>query len=324
MLYPILRSFVKLGLNWYVSDWRLKNLQLAASKDPAIIVSNHPNSFFDALVITVHQPSEICFLTRGDIFANPLANWTLRTLFMLPIYKKNDVEDADISNAFTYDECVHQLKMGRKLLIFPEGVSRNHLELRPFMTTGLSSIVQRAVQMDVPIQVQPYVISYNSFDYIPKSVSLEALAPIDSTDYLNNSEVMTTELINKVREDLEGKMLNDFNSENPEILSQRSWMKIPAMLGFYSHNWFYQIVKKQVKKKTDNTIFFDSLLFGVLLFTYPLLVFIISLVVGNIFGFWIGMLVFLLLPFLSYCWTHYQPIRKGEVALDERVNKLNP
>jgi len=324
MLYPILKSFVKLGLNWYVSDWQLKNLLFAAHKDPAVIVSNHPNSFFDALVISVHQPHEICFLTRGDIFDKPLANWALRSFFMLPIYKKNDHEEADISNAFTYDECVRQLKNGRKLLIFPEGVSRNHVDLKPFMTTGLNSIVQRAVQMDVPIQIQPYILSYNSFDFNPKSVYLEALEPIDSTDYLSNSEVLTTEIVKKVRDEMEKKMLNGFVEETEGIRQERSWMKFPALLGHYSHHWYYNLVKKEVKKRTDNTIFYDSLLFGILLFSYPLIVFILSTIIGSVCGFFWGFLLFVLLPFLSYCWVQYQPIKIAGENIEGRINKLNP
>ncbi|GGE28823.1 1-acyl-sn-glycerol-3-phosphate acyltransferase [Sphingobacterium cellulitidis] len=324
MLYPVLRSFIKFGLKWYVSEWQLKNLPLAQNNDPAVIVSNHPNSFFDALVITVHQPSEICFLTRGDIFAKPWANWALRTFYMLPIYKKNDDEDADISNAFTYDECVRQLKMGRKLLIFPEGVSRNHLDLKPFMTSGLSSIIQRAVQMDVPIQVQPYILSYNSFDDNPKAVYLEALNPIDSTDYLNNSNVDTTELIRQLRSEMDASMLNSYIEGTEDVQKSKSWMKIPALLGSYSHNWFYQLVKKQVKKRTENSIFYDSLLFGVLLFSYPVIIFLLSIIIGNIAGFWWGVLIFVLLPFLSYCWVQYQPIKTASENFEGRVNKLNP
>jgi 1-acyl-sn-glycerol-3-phosphate acyltransferase len=324
MLYPILRSFIKLGLNWYVSDWQLKNLQYADHNNPAVIVSNHPNSFFDALIITVHQPSEICFLTRGDIFEKPWANWVLRTFFMLPIYKKNDGDDAEISNAFTYDECVRQLKMGRKLLIFPEGVSRNHIDLKPFMTTGLNSIIQRAVQMDVPIQVQPYILSYNSFDFNPKAVYLEALESIDSTDYLINSEVMTNEIIKKVRGEMDNHMLNSFVGETEGIRKSREWMRFPAIAGKYTHNWYYQLVKKQVLKKTDNTIFYDSLLFAILLFTYPVIIFLLSVIIGSITGFWWGLLIFILLPFLSYCWVQYQPVKIGGENLDDRVNKLNP
>lgn len=324
MLYPILRSFVKLGMNWYVADWQLKNLELAAKNEPAVIVSNHPNSFFDALVLSVHQPMEICFLARGDIFAKPLANWVLRSLFMLPIYKKHDDQDADISNGFTYDECVRQLKMGRKLLIFPEGVSRNQIDMKPFMTTGLTSIIKRAVQMDVPIQVQPYILSYNSFDDVPKVVYLEALNPIDSTDYLNNSEVMTSELIKNLREEMDAKMLNRYVGARDGIQQERAWMKYPALLGHYSHNWFYQLVKKKIKQKTENSIFYDSLLFGVLLFSYPVIVLLLSIIIGNIFSFWWGFLVFVLFPFLSYCWVQYQPVKVAEENLEGRVNRLNP
>jgi len=147
MFYPLLRSFVKFGLNWYVTDWQLKNMAIASLQHPTIVVSNHPNSFFDALVLAVNSPKETRFLVRGDIFKKEWANWTLRTLFMIPIYKKSDDPDFEVMNAFTYDECAKWLKSAENIIIFPEGVSRNSHLLRPFMPTGFTSLIKRAISM---------------------------------------------------------------------------------------------------------------------------------------------------------------------------------
>ncbi|MGM1429490.1 1-acyl-sn-glycerol-3-phosphate acyltransferase [Sphingobacterium lactis] len=323
MFYPVLKFVVKFGLRWYVSEWRLQNLQQANANVPALIIANHPNSFFDALVIAVHQESEIRFLTRGDIFEKPLANWTLRTFFMLPIYKKSDDEESEIKNAFVYDECVSHLKQGTKILIFPEGVSRNHLGINTFMPQGTNALIQRAVKMDIPIQVQPYLLRYSSFDNIPKAVSLQALEPIDSTDFLQDGQVMSTDVLFKAKRAMENELIKEPLEPNPDLRKEKEWMRLPAKLGYYTHNWLYQLVKKKVREKTDGTIFFDSLLFGVLLFGYPLLIFILSLILGNIFGFWWGMLFFVLLPFLSYCWVQYEPIRVMSDELEDRTNRLN-
>ena len=46
-------------------------------------------------------------------------------------------------------------------------------------------------------------------------------------------------------------------------------------LFYYIHLPYYNIIKYWVDQKTKNTVFYDSVLFAVLLFTYPLFLLII-------------------------------------------------
>ncbi len=323
MFYPLLRSFVKFGLNWYVADWQLKNLANASLQHPTIVVCNHPNSFFDALVLAVHSPKETRFLVRGDIFKKHWANWALRNLFMIPIYKKSDDPDFEVMNAFTYDECAKWLKSSENIVIFPEGVSRNTHRLRPFMPSGFSALVKRAISMDIPVQIQPYVINYSSFDAIPKAVALTALSPIDSTDYIQKSEVDTSKILSLMREEMDAELAGVPITPTANYAKNREWMKYPAKAGYYTHHWLYKLLKAQVEKKTSGTIFYDSLMFTALLFAYPILILILSLLIGNLIGFWTGLLIFFLLPFLSYCWVQYEPIRVHDGSDTFKDNKLN-
>ncbi|MGO1596119.1 MAG: 1-acyl-sn-glycerol-3-phosphate acyltransferase [Sphingobacterium sp.] len=322
MVYTLLRSLIKLGLHWYLPDRQLKNLRQATDRQPALIVSNHPNSFFDALVLVAYQPVEICFLTRGDLFKHPFINWLLRTLNMLPIYKRSDDPDAETKNAFTYDECANQLEQGRKILIFPEGVSRNHIQLRPFMPAGTSAVISRAVRMDIPIQIQPYVLGYSSFDYVPKSLYLEALPTIDSTDFLEDGEVKTDAVLRKMRRDMEEHMWDHPIPPRTDEISSKQWMRVPGRLGKLTHAWFYHLIRKKIEEKTKGTIFFDSLLFTALIFIYPASVFLISLLVGLLLGFWWALALFLTFPFLAYCWVNTQPIKTQLEDTSNRVNHL--
>lgn len=322
MLYTLLRSLIRLGLYWYLPDRQLKNLRQAADREPALIVSNHPNSFFDALVLVAYQPVEMCFLTRGDLFKDPFVNWLLRMLYMVPIYKRSDDEEAEVKNAFTYDECVKQLEQGRKILIFPEGVSRNHIRLRPFMLEGTRAVIARAVRMDTPIQIQPYIIGYSSFDHLPKSLHLEAIEKIDSTDYLVNGEVKTDEILRELKMEMERHMPSGPIAPNSMYRSRNQWMKIPGQLGEVTHRWFYRLLRNKVRERTEGTIFYDSILFAALIFIYPLLVFLLSLLAGLIAGFWFALILFITLPFLAYCWVNSQPIKVQQKDTSDRRNRL--
>ncbi len=323
MFYPALRTFVKFGMKWYVKDWQVRQLEHTQLDLPTIVVANHPNSFFDALVLAVHSPKDTRFLVRGDIFEKPWANWLLRNLFMIPIYKKSDDPDFEVRNAFTYDECAKCLKSSENIVLFPEGVSRNSHQLRPLMPHGFVALTERAIRMDVPVQIQAFALGYNSFDSIPKAVALTALTRIDSTDYLQDGQVDGKQLLQQVRQELEAALPLGPVQPKQEQQAANAWMKVPAQLGYYTHHWLYKIVRQQVEQKTKGTIFFDSLLFGVLLFGYPILIFLLSLILGNLIGFWTGIIFFFFMPFLSYCWVQYQPIKVTEESDELKVNQLN-
>ncbi len=320
MLYQVLKAFVKLGMHWYIPDLRTHQLDLAKYEAPSIIVSNHPNSFFDALVIAVHAPAEIRYLTRGDIFKHPLANWALRRLFMLPIYKKSDDSEYSVKNDFTYDECMRQFQAGKHILIFPEGRSHNLWHLQYLMQSGVTSLLQRAYRADIPVQVQPYVLNYNSFSDVPKAVSITALSPIDSTDFIDGHVVRAAEVIENTKDDLKANMAHKPLDPLEKSEKELAWMRIPAKIGYYTQFWFYKLWRDYVRKKTEGTIFYDSLLFGALLLSYPVFVVLLSVIVGKLLGFWVGLFLFLFLPATSYCLAKCQEIK---VETDLETKKVN-
>lgn len=306
MFYSILRLFVRFGLKWYAPGLKAKNLHLAPYAYPTIVISNHPNSFFDALVIAAYAPAKICFLTRGDIFKHPVANAVLRWLYMLPIYKRNDDEDFAVKNDFTFDECMQRLAAGQHVLIFPEGISRNLWELQPFMNGGLTSLLERSYKAELPLQIQAYTLNYNSFRHVPKALELGALPPLDTTEYISDHRVRTADILQEVRNNLCREIVATPLVGDPTQARNSSFWRILAKIGYYTQFWFYRVWRDYVKKKTEGTIFYDSLLFSILLFSYPIFVLLCSVLIGKFTGFWGGLFVFVFLPTTAYAMTKYQ------------------
>jgi len=320
MLYSLLRNFIKIGLHWYIADAQVVHLERANFQGPTLILSNHPNSFFDALLIAAYAPVKIHYLVRGDIFRHPFANFILRSLYMLPIYKKSDDPEYVVKNEFTYDTCMQILRDGKHILIFPEGKSHNLWYLQQFMKNGISMLLERSFKRNIPLQVQAYALNYNSFLSVPKSVSIAALHTVDSTEYIENGSLQVESIISLTQEELKKNMPGV--PVHPDVLAEntKKMLFVPAKIGYYTQYWFYKLWKNYIAKKTEGTIFYDSLLFGALLFSYPILVLLVSILVGNLFSFWWGVFVFILLPSTSYCLSKYQNI-KVETDLDnERVN----
>lgn len=325
MFYSLLRWFVRLGLKWYAPELTVKNLQSAPYSYPTIVVANHPNSFFDALVIAAYAPVKICFLARGDVFKHPVANIVLRWLYMLPVYKRNDDEESAIKNDFTFDECMRRLAAGQHVLIFPEGKSRNLWELQPFMNGGLTSLLERSYRAELPVQIQAYTLNYNSFRHVPKAIELVALLPLDTTEYISGHQVRTADIIRDARNNLLEAMTLTPLFTKPLSSKEAYWWRIPAKIGYYTQFWFYRVWRNYLKKKTAETIFYDSLLFGALLFSYPLLVLFCSIIVGKLLGFWVGAFLFVFLPATAYAMAKYQgTVTETETDIPKRNSWNNP
>ncbi|MCG8575063.1 MAG: 1-acyl-sn-glycerol-3-phosphate acyltransferase [Flavobacteriales bacterium] len=88
---------------------------------PIILVSNHPSSFMDPILIGSEQNLSIHFMVRGDVF-----NKWLMPVFsgaqMLPIFRtREDGKDAAERNEATFKKVRKLLQRGKAILFFAEG-----------------------------------------------------------------------------------------------------------------------------------------------------------------------------------------------------------
>ena len=311
MGYRLLKIIVRIALHWYIGGNRKINLSKAVYKDPSLVIANHPNSFFDALLIQVYSKDVMHFLVRGDIFKHPLANKALRSLHMLPIYKKRDVDDFIQANESTFYECVNLLKTGNHVLIFPEGKSYNDWELHSFMKGGMNKILEKAAEENIFPLIQPFIISYSSYKYVPKGITLETYNGVDSELYFEEGKLKMLTLMNDLYDQLKDKII----SPQKQNYSKNSLIKIllslPALLGYVTQYWYYKLWESWVRKKTRGTIFFDSIMFGALFITYPFFVLIVSLLIGSFTNYQWGWVSFFLMPFTTLCMCKFAKIKKG-------------
>lgn len=137
-----------------------------------------------------------------------------------------------------------------------------------------------------------------------------------------NGEVKTDEILRELKMEMERHMPSGPIAPNSMYRSRNQWMKIPGQLGEVTHRWFYRLLRNKVRERTEGTIFYDSILFAALIFIYPLLVFLLSLLAGLIAGFWFALILFITLPFLAYCWVNSQPIKVQQKDTSDRRNRL--
>ena len=260
----ILKLFIRAALWLFCAEINTKNKYLLNTKGPLLIIANHPNSFLDAIIIGTRYNRTIHFLARGDVFTKKLHRFLLSLLNMIPVYRLREGKEFLHLNEYAFVESARLLKNKEAVLIFIEGTCLNTNALQPFKK-GTARILQACHTENLFPQIHLAGIAYNNFKGIGKRVNLCIETFSQTTAILSPKDRVNFN--NAVFEKLTALILP--TAHTPTI-------KKNAL--YYLNLPFYNIIYRFVDKKTKGTVFFDSVLFSVLFFLYPIyLLFIIVL-----------------------------------------------
>ena len=260
----ILKLFIRAALWLFCAEINTKNKYLLNTKGPLLIIANHPNSFLDAIIIGTRYNRRIHFLARGDVFTKKLHRFLLSLLNMIPVYRLREGKEFLHLNEYAFVESARLLKNNEAVLIFIEGTCLNTNALQPFKK-GTARILQACHTENLFPQIHLAGIAYNNFKGIGKRVNLCIETFSQTTAILSPKDRVNFN--NAVFEKLTALILP--TAHTPTI-------KKNAL--YYLNLPFYNIIYRFVDKKTKGTVFFDSVLFSVLFFLYPIyILFIISL-----------------------------------------------
>src|SRR5919199_1609839 len=102
-------------------------------------------------------PRRISFLAKSTLFPLPVIGWLLRTVEALPLYRRADAGEDVSRNLRTFEACRRLLLRGRRVALFPEGLSHNEPKLQP-VKTGAARI---ALSSSVPgLKIVPVGLYY--------------------------------------------------------------------------------------------------------------------------------------------------------------------
>jgi 1-acyl-sn-glycerol-3-phosphate acyltransferase len=250
---------------------KVHNKKALQQKGPLLIVANHPDSFFDALVIAANCTYPISFLARGDVFTKPWHNFLLRALNMMPVYRQREGKEHLHKNQNSFDASVEVLKNNGILLIFIEGICLNKNEIQPFKK-GAARILQQAVAAGVTPAVVSAVITYNGFRHFGKKIYLMLGSTVPATQFFDKTVVAENAATqrNNFNNHVMQEMLSLFK-EPPTKKYKRPIYLFPVVgIAWFWHAPLYLTIKTFVSHKTKGTVFYDSVLFALLLFAYPL------------------------------------------------------
>jgi 1-acyl-sn-glycerol-3-phosphate acyltransferase len=263
-LILIFKIGIRAALWLFCADIKIKNKYLLKQEGPLLIIANHPNSFLDAIIIGAQYNRRIYFLARGDAFTKKHHRFLLGLLNMIPVYRLKEGKQFLHLNEFSFNESIQLLSKGEAILIFIEGICINSHQLQPFKK-GASRILAGAHQKNIFPHIHITGIAYNQLMGIGKKVNIcisELLLsnPItNAKDFVNFNQQVFSDLQNNIHP-----------PTSPTIIKKN--------LIYFLHLPYYKLVFRFIKLKTKNTVFFDSVLFSLLLFTYPLYLFLLAIV----------------------------------------------
>ena len=309
VLYYLAKYWVRAGLWLYCRQTSWKGLENISKTAPLIIAANHPNSFFDALLVGTFMPRQCHFLARGDAFKNPLVARILYALKLIPIYRLSEGKENMSKNTDSFNASIEVMKKGGAVLIFSEGLCENEWKLRPLKKGTARLAWQAWVDEGITnMEIVPLAINYNSYRHIPKYVWMETGKAICQPHISQqNPSLFFQEVNGKLEAELARLVLvkNDLEdipvSKSKLSAPLRLLLALPAAISFLVHFPLKSAAHALAWRKTKGTVFYDAVFFAILTFTYPFALAVFGLATGALAGALWGWAAVLLLPLFAKC-----------------------
>lgn len=296
----------------------INNRELLKEEGPLLLAVNHPNSFFDAVILDTLFARPLYSLARGDAFAGRRISRILKALKILPVYRTREGVENLTENYKTFTACRDIFQQKGIVLIFSEGLCINEWHLRP-LKKGTARLAFSCWNEQIPLKVLPVAVNYSSFRKFGKNVFIRFGTMIVRQDFDHDKSdgLKHAHFNNLLKAELEKGV---FEIEKYDQETKTKWLTvpvpdwkkaalfIPSLAGWIFHAPLYMPLKRVVLHKTKNTDHYDSVMTGLLLLLYPLYLLLISIGLAVWLSPVYAIAAFLLLPFTA--WAYVQTARQ--------------
>ncbi len=307
----------RIGIRLFCRKILINKPELLQIKGPVLLAANHPNSFLDSVIINVLFEQPVWSLARGDVFKSPFLIRLLTALRILPVYRTSEGVENLSENYRTFEACIRIFRENGIINIFSEGKCVNEWHLRP-LKKGTARLALKAWEENIPLKVLPVGINYSSFFRFGKNIFLNfgeliEQDPIkkleaDGLRHQSFNTILAQQLQQLVFE-IPGadKQLQKQKLEIQQSLLKKILLFLPAVAGWITHAPLYYTVKGFTAKKTRETGHYDSVMTSILLFSYPIYLLAVVLVVTLLTGSLWSLSILLLLPFCARALVQLKP-----------------
>ncbi len=216
LLYDLTQKVAAFGLFCYYREIQFHGVQQVPTDRPVMFLANHQNALMDPLVIAAYTSFRTYFLTRSDVFINPLVNRIFRFLRMLPVYRMRDGRDTLERNLEIFENCTRILEEGGRILIFPEANHNIMRRVRP-LSKGFTRILFATLDKDEQLDVLlvPVGINYEKADAFPDRVSFYFGQPISSREHYDKTD--TQGAVVRLREEVSSALRRQTTHIDPAL-----------------------------------------------------------------------------------------------------------
>lgn len=225
MLYRILKILIRVGINLYYSEIKIRNEKYLEHSGPMIIIANHPNTLIDAWLIGIISPKPIYYMTKGTFFNSKWKKKILRSLNMIPINRATEAKTEGVDNNSTFEECYQLLSEGKTLVIFPEGNSQMELYLRQLKSGTARIALETELRNggNLNLKVVPVGLMYTQGEKFRSSIMVNFGEGIGITHHLEefkeNQSAAARKLTVEFRQLLEGVLVTAQNKEQEALIT---------------------------------------------------------------------------------------------------------
>ncbi len=317
MFYYLIKVYAKLAIKIYCRKIIVNKPEYLKQKGPLLLAANHPNSFLDGIIMTTIFEHGVYSLARGDVFKNKRVEKLLRWMYLLPVYRTSEGVENLWHNYTTFASCQEVFNKKGIVMIFSEGRCINEWHLRP-LKKGTARLAISTWQKNIDLTVVPVGFNYSAFRLFGKNVHINFGEPIIKQDVLDHQSEGRQLLYfnNMVKDQLKG-LVYEIAPKDKQTLKQKLYFNqslvkrillfIPALLGVILNGPIYFLAKVVTDKYFDND-HYDSVITALLMLFYPVYLLLLFIITTSFLNWWIGLLVFVLLPF--FAWAHVQVKRQ--------------
>lgn len=164
---------MKCSLYLYFGKIKIYGLEHVPLDKPVLFLPNHQSALMDVLLLAVDCNRKPFFLTRSDVFGNPMLKRLFTYLRMLPVYRIRDGRQSLKYNDEIFELCAELLGKGEAIMIFPEANHSLKRKVRP-LSKGFTRILFRAIDQspELDIRMVPIGINYRSAEAFPDRVAI--------------------------------------------------------------------------------------------------------------------------------------------------------
>ncbi len=201
-LFHFCRNALRLPLGIYLRKIHFEGVENFTKDVPVLIACNHPNSFLDGVLFEHFSRRRVYTLARGDAFLNPVANYLLRSMRIIPIFRATDADTkiARKGNANTMDELYERFLLKHCILIFTEGIAYPEKAIRRLKkgTGNIALEMLKRSDFTMDLHVVPTALNYTDFGKQMQTVHISYGEPIrllDHVDLLKKDEKAFTDMV---------------------------------------------------------------------------------------------------------------------------------